>query len=50
MIERNVVEGKACTVSYVKRDWTPATPETAEMVVVTFDDGSSFIAKWAPKK
>jgi hypothetical protein len=51
MIERTTIDGKSCSVSYIKNDWTPAkSKEEATMIKVTFDRGGVMIAPWTPKK
>jgi hypothetical protein len=49
MIENTVVNGRKATVAYIKRDFTPATKETAEMVKVIFDDGEVIFGVVPPK-
>lgn len=39
MIERTTIEGRAATVAYIKRDFTPADKDTWEYAKVLFDDG-----------
>ena len=53
MIKRTVVNGRKATVAYIKRDFTPATAETAEMAEVEFENGDRafFVVKQPkPKK
>jgi predicted SnoaL-like aldol condensation-catalyzing enzyme len=44
MLEHTTVMGRKATVAYIKKDFTPATKETAEMVKVIFEDGDVIFA------
>ena len=41
VVERMMVDGRDATVSYLTRDFAPATRDTAEMLKVTWDDGNT---------
>jgi len=39
MIERTMINGRPCTVAYIRNDFTPADKDTFDLVKVLFDDG-----------
>ncbi len=43
MIERQIVNGREAIVSYLKADWTPASPDDADLVKITYLDDNSTI-------
>jgi hypothetical protein len=50
VIERTLVNGRKATVAYIKKDFTPATAETAEMAEVEFENGDRvFLVMEEPK-
>jgi DNA topoisomerase-1 len=50
MIERTEIDGSPATVAYLTTDFEPATPATAEMVKVIFDDGRVVFAHKVKKQ
>ena len=51
MIERTTIEGRAATVAYIKRNYTPADKDTWEYAKVLFDDGEMILlSAEAPQK
>jgi hypothetical protein len=48
MIQRETVEGRPATVAYLDHDFEPATPETATLVKVMYDDGETAFGSRQP--